>query len=93
MPRYNLMSSSPSVKRSSPSGSRWLTYRSRPLFAIALIVNLLSAIWWTYVGTDRILGHRFTQLGSDLRRAALARDAYSYLHLFMVAGLVLVASA
>ncbi|MGN9777543.1 low temperature requirement protein A [Micromonospora sp. H33] len=61
------------------------------LLAIAFIVTLLAALWWTYVGTDRLLRQRLPQVSNALRRAALARDAYTYLHLLTVAGLILVA--
>jgi len=43
--------------------------------------------WWTLVAEDR-LAH-----APDGERAALARDMYSYLHLPLVAGIVLVALA
>ncbi|MDW5325037.1 low temperature requirement protein A [Plantactinospora sp. KLBMP9567] len=58
---------------------------------VALSATLLSAMWWTYVGTDIVVGQRFTELTQSRQRGALARDAYAYLHLFLVVGLVLVA--
>ncbi|MCP3785420.1 low temperature requirement protein A [Micromonospora sp. A3M-1-15] len=61
------------------------------LLAITFIVTLLAALWWTYAGTDRLLHQRLPQLSNARRRAALARDAYTYLHLLPVAGLILVA--
>ncbi|MGK5520994.1 low temperature requirement protein A [Micromonospora sp. URMC 107] len=61
------------------------------LFTVALIVTLLAALWWTYVGTDRVLDRRLSQVSTGPRGAALARDAYTYLHLLIVAGLILVA--
>ncbi|MGC4790656.1 low temperature requirement protein A [Micromonospora sp. DT178] len=61
------------------------------LVTVALIVTLLAALWWTYVGTDRVLDRRLSQVSTGPRGAALARDAYTYLHLLTVAGLILVA--
>ncbi|MFJ6952675.1 low temperature requirement protein A [Micromonospora aurantiaca (nom. illeg.)] len=61
------------------------------LLCVALGALLLSALWWTYVGTDVVIGERFTELTTPRQRGALARDAYTYLHLFLVVGLVLVA--
>ncbi|MEH0970667.1 low temperature requirement protein A [Micromonospora sp. CPCC 205546] len=61
------------------------------VFTVALIVTLLAALWWTYVGTDRVLDRRLAELSDDPRAAALARDAYTYLHLLVVAGLILLA--
>ncbi|MEV1329385.1 low temperature requirement protein A [Micromonospora costi] len=61
------------------------------LLGVALSALLLSALWWTYVGTDVVVGQRFAELTTRHQRGALARDAYTYLHLFLVVGLVLVA--
>ncbi|MEU6076287.1 low temperature requirement protein A [Micromonospora sp. NPDC047074] len=61
------------------------------LFAVALTVTLLAALWWTYVGTDRVLHRRMSQVSASPRGATLGRDAYTYLHLLIVAGLILVA--
>ncbi|MEH1101758.1 low temperature requirement protein A [Micromonospora sp. CPCC 205561] len=61
------------------------------LSAVALIVTLLAALWWTYVGTERILHRRMSQVSTGSLGAALGRDAYTYLHLLIVAGLILVA--
>ncbi|MFI6265578.1 low temperature requirement protein A [Micromonospora sp. NPDC051006] len=61
------------------------------LGAVALSAGMLSALWWTYVGTDVVVGQRFAELATTRQRGALARDAYAYLHLFLVGGLVLVA--
>jgi len=61
------------------------------LLCVALGALLLSALWWTYVGTDVVIGERFTELTTPRQRGTLARDAYTYLHLFLVVGLVLVA--
>ncbi|WP_165947174.1 low temperature requirement protein A [Micromonospora sp. 15K316] len=59
--------------------------------AVALSAALISTLWWTYVGSDVVVGQRFTELPTSHERGALARDAYAYLHLFLVVGLVLVA--
>ncbi|SIQ80441.1 low temperature requirement protein A [Micromonospora avicenniae] len=59
--------------------------------AVALSAALISTLWWTYVGSDVVVGQRFTELHTSGERGALARDAYAYLHLFLVIGLVLVA--
>ncbi|MDH6460551.1 low temperature requirement protein LtrA [Micromonospora sp. A200] len=65
---------------------------SMPTFvAVALSAALISALWWTYVGSDVVVAQRFIELRTNRQRGALARDAYAYLHLFLVVGLVLVA--
>ncbi|MGK5740355.1 low temperature requirement protein A [Micromonospora sp. URMC 103] len=61
------------------------------LLGVALGALLLSTLWWTYVGTDVVVGQCFAELTTPWQRGALARDAYTYLHLFLVVGLALVA--
>ena len=58
--------------------------------ALVLGIGLTSAIWWTYfdvvsIVTERRLGH--AEEGATRNR--MARDSYSYLHLPMVAGIIL----
>ena len=61
------------------------------LAAAALGMVVACALWWAYFDWMAIHAERvFIQAEGD-ERACLARDAYSYLHLPMVAGIVLVA--
>jgi low temperature requirement protein LtrA len=60
--------------------------------AAVLGVGLTAAMWWTYFDIVAIVSAR--RLGeAEVGRAQneLARDSYSYVHLVMVAGIVLVA--
>ena len=59
--------------------------------AAVLGVVVVAALWWAYFDVDR--GPGATQLSqtSGAARARLARDYYSYLHLPMIAGIVLFA--
>jgi low temperature requirement protein LtrA len=59
--------------------------------AAALGVVVVSALWWLYFDVAAILARRRLAQASGLDRARLARDAYNYLHLPMVAGIVLFA--
>ena len=55
-------------------------------------VALAAALWWVYFDVTSIAAeHRLRRLPAGRERNALARDAYSYLHFPMVAGIVLVA--
>ncbi|MFY1694619.1 MULTISPECIES: low temperature requirement protein A [unclassified Solwaraspora] len=63
-----------------------------------LLVAVLTAaavgictIWWSYFHTDAGLAHDALEASQGEERAKLARDAYTYLHLPMVAGLILFA--
>ena len=60
--------------------------------AAVLGIALASALWWTYFDVVALVTERrLTRTVEGRERNALARDSYSYLHLPMVAGIVLVA--
>jgi low temperature requirement protein LtrA len=59
--------------------------------AAALGIVVISALWWLYFDVAAILARTGFLRTSGVEQAQLARDAYSYLHLPMVAGIVLFA--
>lgn len=61
------------------------------LVAVALGVVLISALCWLYFDVAAIFVRRRLMEASGVERARLARDSYGYLHLPMVAGIVLFA--
>jgi low temperature requirement protein LtrA len=54
----------------------------------ALGIVVVSALWWLYFYVAAIFARTRLAQASGAERARLARDAYSYLHLPMVAGIV-----
>jgi low temperature requirement protein LtrA len=52
---------------------------------------LASALWWTYFDVSALLGEHALVAEPQETRARLARNAYSYAHLPLVLGVVLVA--
>jgi low temperature requirement protein LtrA len=52
---------------------------------------LSSGLWWLYFDTSALRGEHALAECTEDKRAAMARDAYSYLHLPMVTGVVLLA--
>ena len=54
-------------------------------------IVVAAALWWTYFDLVALAAERRLARARGNERAALARDSYSYLHLPMVAGIVLVA--
>jgi low temperature requirement protein LtrA len=63
-----------------------------PVVLAAVVgLALAAAMWWTYFDVTAILAERALAREPEADRARLARDAYSYLHLPMVAGVALVA--
>src|ERR671918_2953266 len=61
------------------------------IMAASLGIAVSAALWWSYFDWVRFAGQAKLAEETGAARAALARDAYSYLHLPMVAGIVLFA--
>jgi len=60
--------------------------------AAVLGVSLTAAMWWTYFDIVAIVaGRRLAEAEAGQTQNEMARDSYSYLHLLMVAGIVLAA--
>jgi len=58
--------------------------------AAVLGIGLASALWWIYFDVVALVtGRRLTSAAEGRPRNTLARDSYSFLHLPMVAGIVL----
>jgi low temperature requirement protein LtrA len=52
---------------------------------------VIAALWWAYFDVFAVLGEQQLARTSGAGRARLARDNYSYLHMPMIAGIVLFA--
>jgi low temperature requirement protein LtrA len=61
------------------------------LAAAALGLLLAASLWWAYFDIVAIVAERRLRSLDGLAQAHLARDSYSYLHLPMIAGIVLLA--
>jgi low temperature requirement protein LtrA len=60
--------------------------------AAALGVGVAAALWWTYFDVVALVSaKRLGEAEPGREQNALARDSYSYLHLLLVAGIVLAA--
>ena len=64
---------------------------TRVIVAAALGIVVISALWWLYFDVAAILARSRLTQARGVEQAQLARDAYSYLHLPLVAGIVLFA--
>jgi low temperature requirement protein LtrA len=63
---------------------------SWPLIVASLLgIAVAATLWWTYFDIPALAGERALRRSSGAAQVALARDAYSYLHLPMIAGIVL----
>ncbi|MFF5172124.1 low temperature requirement protein A [Micromonospora sp. NPDC000089] len=61
------------------------------IVASFLGVAVAAALWWAYFDVVAIAAERVLHRAQGAARAALGRDSYTYLHLPMVAGIVLLA--
>src|SRR5918998_357539 len=61
------------------------------VLAAVLGVALAAALWWAYFDLVVLVGERRLSAAKGEERARLARDAYPYLHLPMVVGIIFVA--
>ena len=59
--------------------------------AAVVAIVLIAALWWAYFDVYAVMAHRQLESVTGVLRARLARDYYSYLHLPMIAGVVLFA--
>lgn len=65
---------------------------SVPIVAGSVLGLALSAsLWWAYFNVSAEVGEHALTAAEPERRAGLARDAYTYLHLPMIAGIVVLA--
>ena len=64
-----------------------------PALAVAAVLTLAVAagMWWAYFDVVALVAERRLAQEQGAARVAMARDSYSYLHLPMVAGIVLFA--
>ena len=72
-------------------GASGLVIGAGVVVAAVLGIALAAALWWAYFDLVMLVAGRRLSAAKGEERARLARDSYSYLHLPMVAGIVLVA--
>jgi low temperature requirement protein LtrA len=72
-------------------GSRGVSLTPGIVSAAVLGMVTIAALWWAYFDVIAVLAQRQLSETSGATLARLARDYYSYLHLSMIAGIVLFA--
>jgi low temperature requirement protein LtrA len=72
-------------------GASGLELGAGAVLAAVLGVALAAALWWAYFDLFVLVAERRLSAAKGAERARLARDSYPYLHLPMVAGIILVA--
>jgi low temperature requirement protein LtrA len=74
-------------------GARGLPLNAGEITAALLGIAVVTALWWSYFDVVALVAERKLSELTGVAQASLARDTYSYLHLPMVAGIVLGALA
>jgi low temperature requirement protein LtrA len=59
------------------------------IVASAMGIAVSAALWWAYFDVVAIAAERVLHRAQGAARAALGRDSYTYLHLPMIAGIIL----
>ena len=72
-------------------GAAGLSLTAGVVTAAILGILVIAALWWAYFDVIAVLSHRMLSQVTGASRARLARDFYPYLHLPMIAGIVLFA--
>jgi low temperature requirement protein LtrA len=72
-------------------GAASLSLTAGIVSAAVLGILVIAALWWAYFDVVAVLGQRQLSQARGASRARLARDSYPYLHLPMIAGIVLFA--
>ena len=63
---------------------------SGPIFVASVLgLGIAAALWWLYFDVTALMAERALSAASREERSAMGRDAYSFIHLPMVAGIVL----
>ena len=61
------------------------------VIAALLAIVVAGALWWAYFDVVAIVAERRLREAGRVEQALMARDSYSYIHLLMIAGIVLMA--
>lgn len=72
-------------------GTAGVTLTGGIVVAAVLGIVVIASLWWAYFDVYAVLAQRALSETSGAPRARLARDYFSYLHLPMIAGIVLFA--
>lgn len=72
-------------------GAAGLALDFRTVSTAVVGIGLVSALWWMYFDIIALVAARTLAGLKGVKRSALARDTYSVLHFFLIAGIILIA--
>src|SRR4051794_31565625 len=73
------------------AGAAGLNVDGALILCAVLGVSAAFALWWAYFDVVSLVAERRLRAAEGVERARMARDSYTYLHLPMIAGIVLLA--
>jgi low temperature requirement protein LtrA len=72
-------------------GASGLPLDAAVIVAAVLGIAIAGAMWWAYFDVVALVAERKLRQAKGPERIAMARDSYSYIHVAMVAGIILLA--
>ena len=72
-------------------GAEGIPLQAGVLVAALAGIVIAAALWWLYFDVVALVAERHLKEAKGLAQAAMARDSYSFIHLVMIAGIVLMA--
>ena len=72
-------------------GAEEIELTAGPIAAAVLGVTVAACLWWAYFDVVALVAERHLSAAEGVERSRMARDSYSFLHLPMVLGIVLLA--
>ena len=72
-------------------GAQGTDLTAQVVIAALMAIVIAAALWWAYFDVVAIVAQRRLSGAGRVEQALMARDSYSYIHLLMIAGIVLVA--
>jgi low temperature requirement protein LtrA len=72
-------------------GAKETTLTAGVVTAAVFGIAVAAALWWLYFDVVALVAERHLREAKGLAQIKMARDSYSYIHLIMIAGIVLLA--
>ena len=72
-------------------GAEGIGLTAEVILAALLGIVIAAALWWAYFDVVAIVAERRLRQAQGPEQVLMARDSYSYIHLLMIAGIVLLA--
>ena len=72
-------------------GAEEIGLEPKVVLASVFSIAIAAALWWAYFDVVALVAERHLREATGLTQVVMARDSYSYIHLLMITGIVLLA--